>query len=161
MSVLVASWPPRRNTSRKRGPPGGAAYSRPAAPRLASVPPASLSQRRRLIKLLIVHLRGGEQEGVPLLRRARLVERRAGVGGEERLDGLVVEPVRQLREAIGRRSAGVFGIEQVNVSGADRARNLEATAHLARALPAGSRERIAVGGRPSQRGLAGRLQPIA
>src|SRR6266702_2840310 len=97
-----------------------------------------MSQRRRLIKLLIVHLRGGEQEGVPLLRRARLVERRAGVGGEERLDGLVVEPVRQLREAEvrDRRSAGVVGIEQVNVSGADRARNLEATAHLARALPA-------------------------
>ena len=48
----------------------------------------------------------------------------------------------------------------MNVSGADRARNLEATAHLARALPAGSRERIAVGRRPSERGLAERIQPI-
>src|SRR2546429_2768229 len=102
MSVLVASWPPRRNTSRKRGPPGGAAYSRPAAPRPASVPPASLSQRRRLIKLLIVHLRGGEQEGVPLLPRARLVERRAGVGGEGRLHCLLGEAGSPLPGAHGR-----------------------------------------------------------
>src|SRR6516164_8579046 len=94
--MLQASYPPRRNTSRKRGPAGGAAYSRRLTP--AAPAASSCSERRRVSSSLIVHLRGGEQKRVPFLRRARCVERGACAGRQEGFDRLEIQAVGELRK---------------------------------------------------------------
>src|SRR6516162_7402075 len=140
--MFVASYPPRRNTNRKRGPVAAAAYSRTLMP--AAPVNISCRQRRRVSRSLIVHLRRGQQKGIPFLRRVRLAERSARSGAQEGFDPFVIQAVRQLRKAARGRGTTVLRVEQVHVAGTDGARDLEAPAHLPGALPTGSDKRVTV-----------------